>query len=111
MAKIAMRKYDDSQRIVDKCNGCDRVFIHESVANEHGQMVLTQKCQAYINPSSKWPGKEAYATHIATVRTPTKPAVKELPIAPKFCPLATNYVPDEIINTSDKARVGQQKQR
>jgi hypothetical protein len=108
---LAMRKYDNSQRVVDECNGCERAFVHESVADKHGQMVLTQKCLAYIYPAVKWPGKEAYATHIVTIRTPMKPIVKELPITPKFCPLATHYTRDEIINTSDKVRFGQQKQR
>jgi len=109
---IDMTRYINSEEIHEKCTGCDRVFDFTPVEG----MITSRKCLAYVNPASKWPGKEKYAMMTATVReTGGKKGntlvEKEIPILEKICPLASHVTLSDIVNTSSKTRAGQQKQK
>jgi hypothetical protein len=114
METIDMNKYANSEDIVPECEGCARVF---GWTPEEG-MVTSQKCRAYIKPAGKWPKEgEQFAMHSAMVRRhdskgrPISPKMENVPVIQKYCPSATHFMPLEIINTDDKTRSGQQKQR
>ncbi len=110
---IDMSRYVESEKIHDRCVGCNKVFGF--VGPEGGY--ATQKCLTYSNPASKWPKEgEKVAMMMATVRDIDdrgKSALieREIPVIEKVCPVASHVKQREIVNVVLKTRAGQQKHR
>jgi len=103
---IDMIKYSSNLPVVDQCSGCDKVFDYVKGTT------ADKRCLAYHNPAAKWPRKgQEFAMHTVTVKTREGLKLKEVPILPKYCGLASHYTAVEAVNTSDKVRLGQQKQK
>jgi len=107
---VDMTEYTESLPVVEQCLGCDKVFdfIHQGTDDEAPE----KRCRAYYNPAAKWPSEgQEFAVHTVMVRSREGLKPKEVPILDKYCPLASHYTAIEVVNTSDKVRFGQQKQK
>lgn len=111
-----MAKYTDSLPIVDQCIGCNKVFdfIYQGTEDAAPE----KRCLAYYNPAAKWPYEgQKFAMHTVMVRKrnaqghPESLSPEEVPIVQKYCGLASHYQVSEIVKTSAKVHVGQQKQK
>ena len=104
---VDMTEYTESLPVVEQCLGCNKVFdfVTADAAPE-------KRCRAYYNPAAKWPREgQEFAMHTVMVKTREGLKPKEVPVLPKYCGLASHYTTIEIVNTSDKIRSGQQKQK
>ena len=114
---IDMAKYQDSKPIVAACEGCENAFDYTEGPAEGTILIEERRCSVYFNPAAKWPSDESYVTKMFTVRKRDASGraialeSEELPVAPKICPMATHVKLPEIVETAEKARAGQQKQK
>lgn len=107
---IEMSRYVNAEPVHEKClegDGCDRVFDWHG---DEGTIVI-QKCRVYPNPAMWWKQKPV-ATKEVLVRDKDHPKgiMKEFPVQSFRCPMAT-HVEAEATASSEKIRVGQQKQK
>ena len=76
-AVIDMTKYVDSEPVVEKCSGCERVFDFPLPGPD--PTAIEFRCLAYYKPAAKWKnGNCALASHVSAAAETKKAKINPI---------------------------------